>query len=346
MSEHSHAQFPYADGDVTALGPEVFADKTGSVICWKGVNYVRQDDLHQAHERRRAKEQQLDGIRRALCDIGAMTDDDPYSHADLEDVIRRRPARPATVEVQGRCPACNGGSLFLSDEGHVVCTCPDCPAPGEADALLHGKESVHALAQLLGGDGPAHGMALCLSAHKRSAADVRQMADEELLAVPGLNEASLARIRAALPAQKPTSCLHDVEIRDAREYMRLGHEPGRSSGTIYLTGDKDSRLVIDGQLMTVSSEHPVVVQPFFDGDEGGTVTVTLVCKTILGIDTRAGTPRPKHEGGRPYSYSELAAEGWNFCEGCRSWGQWSPGQPHDCSMSHMKGPASTGTSDG
>lgn len=42
-----------------------------------------------AHKARRAKEHQLDGIRRALCDIGVMQDDDPYSHADLEDVIRQ-----------------------------------------------------------------------------------------------------------------------------------------------------------------------------------------------------------------------------------------------------------------
>lgn len=42
-----------------------------------------------AHQARRAKEHQLDGIRRALCDIGVMQDDDPYSHAGLEDVIRQ-----------------------------------------------------------------------------------------------------------------------------------------------------------------------------------------------------------------------------------------------------------------
>ncbi|MFF9624243.1 hypothetical protein [Streptomyces griseosporeus] len=45
--------------------------------------------LRLAHQARRAKEHQLDGIRRALCDVGAMQDDDPYSHADLEGVIRQ-----------------------------------------------------------------------------------------------------------------------------------------------------------------------------------------------------------------------------------------------------------------
>jgi hypothetical protein len=45
--------------------------------------------LRLAHQARRAKEHQLDDIRRALCDIGFMDDDDPYSHADLAGVIRQ-----------------------------------------------------------------------------------------------------------------------------------------------------------------------------------------------------------------------------------------------------------------
>lgn len=59
--------------------------------------------LRLAHQARRAKENQLDGIRRALCDAGFMEDDDPYSHADLADVIRQvgetlRGSTPAEVE--------------------------------------------------------------------------------------------------------------------------------------------------------------------------------------------------------------------------------------------------------
>lgn len=34
--------FPYQDGDVTVLGPEVFASADGQVISWRGENYVRQ----------------------------------------------------------------------------------------------------------------------------------------------------------------------------------------------------------------------------------------------------------------------------------------------------------------
>ena len=48
-----------------------------------------QGKLRLAHQARRVKEHQLDDIRRALCDIGFMEDDDPYSHADLAEVIRQ-----------------------------------------------------------------------------------------------------------------------------------------------------------------------------------------------------------------------------------------------------------------
>lgn len=38
------ATYPHEDGDTIVLGPETFAILDRSVICWKGVNYVRQDD--------------------------------------------------------------------------------------------------------------------------------------------------------------------------------------------------------------------------------------------------------------------------------------------------------------
>jgi hypothetical protein len=34
--------YPHADGDLTVLGPEVFASSDGEVICWRGRNYVPQ----------------------------------------------------------------------------------------------------------------------------------------------------------------------------------------------------------------------------------------------------------------------------------------------------------------
>lgn len=34
--------YPRQDGDVTVLGPEIFASADGETICWKGENYTRQ----------------------------------------------------------------------------------------------------------------------------------------------------------------------------------------------------------------------------------------------------------------------------------------------------------------
>lgn len=36
-------RYPHQDGNHTVLGPEIFTDSSGDVICWKGANYVRQD---------------------------------------------------------------------------------------------------------------------------------------------------------------------------------------------------------------------------------------------------------------------------------------------------------------
>jgi hypothetical protein len=37
--EPSAPAYPYADGDVTVLGPELFASADKQVICWRGENY-------------------------------------------------------------------------------------------------------------------------------------------------------------------------------------------------------------------------------------------------------------------------------------------------------------------
>jgi len=41
-------------------------------------------------------------------------------------------------DVQGRCPACNGASLFLADGGYTTCRRLDCPNPDAASLLLEG----------------------------------------------------------------------------------------------------------------------------------------------------------------------------------------------------------------
>jgi hypothetical protein len=59
-----------------------------------------QNRLRLAHKARRAKEHELDGIRRALCDAGFRNDDDPYGHADLADVIRQIGEQPGGEEAK------------------------------------------------------------------------------------------------------------------------------------------------------------------------------------------------------------------------------------------------------
>lgn len=42
----------------------------------------------------------------------------------------------ALPDVQGRCPACRGQSLFLGDGGYVTCSRIDCPDPEAATRVL------------------------------------------------------------------------------------------------------------------------------------------------------------------------------------------------------------------
>ncbi|MFD9276867.1 hypothetical protein ACFWD7_06190 [Streptomyces mirabilis] len=41
-------------------------------------------------------------------------------------------------DVQGRCPACNGASLFLADGGYITCRRLDCPQPDAATEVIAG----------------------------------------------------------------------------------------------------------------------------------------------------------------------------------------------------------------
>ncbi|MCX5144633.1 DUF6085 family protein [Streptomyces sp. NBC_00338] len=128
---------------------------------------------------------------------------------------RRRPAQPGgtslvgaaelagriVTDIQGRCPACGSASLFLGEGGHVTCSRIDCPNPGAVDDLLQGGEV--ALTASLGGGRTVALIAHTLNFHGHTLADVRRMTDEQLLAVPGIGDTSLARIREAIPAPTP-----------------------------------------------------------------------------------------------------------------------------------------------
>lgn len=49
-------------------------------------------------------------------------------------------------------------------------------------------------------------------------------------------------------------------------------------------------------------------------------------------------PRPAHPDGTPYSYAEMTAEGWELCDGCRTWSTATPQHPHQCRETRMTGP--------
>lgn len=58
--------------------------------------------------------------------------------------------------------------------------------------------------------------------------------------------------------------------------------------------------------------------------------------------TEEASGRPTHPDGTPYRYAEIAAVGWSHCDGCRTWSQGAtPENPHECPMTHIKGPATT-----
>jgi len=72
--------FPYQDGDVTVLGPEVFASKDDTVISWRGANYVRYDENQQPH----------DLTPDALCELASAV-------RDLASAVRLEQAPKSTV---------------------------------------------------------------------------------------------------------------------------------------------------------------------------------------------------------------------------------------------------------
>lgn len=41
--EEAMTTYPHTDGDCIVIGPECFAAADGSVLCWRGVNYIPQD---------------------------------------------------------------------------------------------------------------------------------------------------------------------------------------------------------------------------------------------------------------------------------------------------------------
>ncbi|WP_186343705.1 AlpA family transcriptional regulator [Streptomyces sp. CFMR 7] len=90
-------------------------------------------------------------------------------------------------------------------------------------------------------------------------------------------EQILDGIKRKLESRKATSIrLPHVVIRNADE-LRLA-----SGEAAVVTGGADSAILIDGIKYAVSNEEPVVIRPHGPGIHGGTITLTLICDSILG----------------------------------------------------------------
>lgn len=126
-------------------------------------------------------------------------------------------------DIQGRCPACNGSTLFLADGGYITCSWIECPNPdaasqiiGEvADARQHGAYTF--CDQLVGHVNMA-AFATKISEKRAAYADAikaRKKADElvDELAARGAaairDQAALAQIRLHIAAHRPRLQLAD-----------------------------------------------------------------------------------------------------------------------------------------
>jgi hypothetical protein len=69
----SRTGYPYQDGEVTVLGPQIFASSDGEVICWKSENYVRQDRITAAL----AHHQPIDGTGGPYCQTCTQDEEQP-----------------------------------------------------------------------------------------------------------------------------------------------------------------------------------------------------------------------------------------------------------------------------
>lgn len=98
--------YPYPDGDVTVLGPEIFASEHGHVICWRGANYLRQDEPETGQST--ANTTVIPG------DVLDAADAEPYveNEALRQAVRRRRETRaaqqPKAQQQWCKCPSCWG----------------------------------------------------------------------------------------------------------------------------------------------------------------------------------------------------------------------------------------------
>lgn len=120
-----------------------------------------------------------------------------------------------------------------------------------------------------------------------SAADHRDelAARRKALAEALVHDATELQHQMAGSVESPTARLPHVVIRNADELHLASGE------AVVVTGGRDSALLIDEVKYAVSNEDPVVIRPHGPGIEGGTITLTLICGSILG-ETRPDQEAP------------------------------------------------------
>ena len=146
----------------------------------------------------------------------------------------------AFPNIQGRCPACGWGSLFLGDGGYVTCSRIECPEPDAATTLLERKPTPAPEPGLREQYAKAIEHALLpvmpRQDHRKHAA--RQAAD----AVLAVRDAELQQLREMYAAQSLANAGYRLQIdeliRRNREYADRGIANGeRAAHLVALLGE-------------------------------------------------------------------------------------------------------------
>lgn len=100
-------------------------------------------------------------------------------------------------------------------------------------------------------------------------------------------------------------------------------------------------LSTESEFMNAEQEHPAIWRHGYRC--GVLVAQSAACprdaRAATIIKDGESTGRPTHPDGTPYRYHEIKAGGWHHCDGCRTWGQWTAEEPHECPGTFSHGPA-------
>ncbi|MFJ2568978.1 DUF6085 family protein [Streptomyces halstedii] len=271
-------------------------------------------------------------------------------------------------DVQGRCPACGAVSLFLGEGGHVTCSRADCPAPDAADELLHGLED--GVLRLFRGDFGTRLILRTLEANEPRPSEAQLAADAKFLA--NIQEDQVEPFREAFSSFRPAPSRagdvlaslgrripetlakgisrDDYALAPASEppvvaTARIVLDVSATPDAVPVPHEAFDRLVrvamwvSRGQSMAHTPDPSPLIGARYPDTAARQALGALDDAGLLNTYREKTSGRPTHPGGTPYRYHEIAAEGWNHCDGCRTWGQgWTAENPHDCPGTYVKGP--------